>query len=33
MVSERGSILVKDEYLTPDEILKNDPFFKVMRLY
>ena len=32
MVSERGRILVKDEYLTPDEILKNDPFFKVMRL-
>ena len=30
-VSERGRILVKDEYLTPDEILKNDPFFKVMR--
>jgi len=23
--------LVNDEYLTPDEILKNDKFFKVMR--
>jgi serine/threonine protein kinase len=30
-VSERGRILVKDEYLTPDEILKNDPFFKSIR--
>jgi len=32
MVSERGRILSKEEYLTPDEILKTDPFFKVMRL-
>ena len=31
LVSERGRILVNDEYLTPDEILKNDKFFKVMR--
>jgi serine/threonine protein kinase len=30
-VTEKGRILVKDEYLTPDEILKNDEFFKVMR--
>jgi serine/threonine protein kinase len=30
-VSERGRILVNDEYLTPDEILKNDPFFKIIR--
>jgi len=30
-VSERGRILVNDEYLTPDEILKNDPFFSIMR--
>ena len=30
-VSDRGRILVKDEYLTPDEILKNDPFFKSIR--
>jgi hypothetical protein len=30
-VSDRGRILVKDEYLTPDEILKNDKFFKIMR--
>jgi serine/threonine protein kinase len=30
-VSERGRILVSDEYLTPDEILKNDNFFKIMR--
>ena len=30
-VSERGRILVKDEYLIPDEILKNDPFFKSIR--
>lgn len=31
LISERGRILVNDEYLTPDEILKNDKFFKVMR--
>lgn len=30
-VSDRGRILVNDEYLTPDEILKNDKFFKIMR--
>ena len=31
LVSDRGRILVTDEYLTPDEILKNDNFFKIMR--
>jgi serine/threonine protein kinase len=31
-VADRGRLLIKDEYLTPDEILKNDPFFKVMRV-
>tara|TARA_B110000977_G_scaffold201647_1_gene297475 strand:- start:4168 stop:5370 length:1203 start_codon:yes stop_codon:yes gene_type:complete len=31
-VSERGRILVNDEYITPDEILKSDPLFKIMRL-
>ncbi len=31
LVTERGRILSNDEYLTPDEIIKNDPFFKVMR--
>lgn len=30
-VSDRGRILVADEYLIPDEILKMDPFFKSMR--
>jgi len=30
-VSEKGRILVNDEFLTADEILKNDIFFKVMR--
>lgn len=30
-VSERGRILINEEYLTPDEILKNDPLFKIMR--
>jgi serine/threonine protein kinase len=30
-VTERGRILVDDEYMTPDWILKNDPLFKVMR--
>jgi hypothetical protein len=32
LVSERGRILTNDEYLTPDEILKTDPLFKIMRL-
>jgi serine/threonine protein kinase len=31
LVSEKGRILVNDEYLIADEILKNDVFFKVMR--
>tara|TARA_B100000767_G_C19777625_1_gene543641 strand:+ start:6116 stop:7318 length:1203 start_codon:yes stop_codon:yes gene_type:complete len=31
-VSERGRILVAEEYITPDEILKSDPLFKIMRL-
>jgi hypothetical protein len=31
LVSEKGRILVNDEYLIADEILKNDIFFKVMR--
>jgi hypothetical protein len=31
-VSERGRILINEEYLTPDEILKKDPFFNIMRL-
>jgi hypothetical protein len=30
-VSDRGRILVNDEYLIPDDILKNDPFFKSFR--
>jgi hypothetical protein len=30
-VTDRGRILVNDEYMTPDYILKNDPLFKVMR--
>jgi serine/threonine protein kinase len=29
--SEKGRILINDEYLTPDEIIKNDVFFKVLR--
>jgi hypothetical protein len=32
LVSERGRVLTNDEYLTPDEILKTDPLFKIMRL-
>ena len=31
LVSEKGRILINDEYLIADEILKNDPFFKLMR--
>ncbi len=30
-VTERGRILINDEYMTPDYILKNDPLFKIMR--
>jgi serine/threonine protein kinase len=30
-VHERGRILINDEYLTPDEILKTDPFFEEFR--
>ena len=30
-VSERGRLLENIEYLTPDEILKKDPLFKIMR--
>ena len=30
-ISERGRLLVNDEYLIPDEILKTDCFFKIMR--
>ena len=30
-VTERGRLLSKEEFMTPDYILKNDPFFKIMR--
>jgi hypothetical protein len=30
-VTDRGRILINEEYTTPDELLKNDPLFKVMR--
>jgi hypothetical protein len=30
-VSERGRILINEEYMTPDWILKNDSLFNVMR--
>jgi hypothetical protein len=30
-VSERGRILVDDEYTTPDKLLKTDIFFKCLR--
>jgi len=31
-ISERGRILVTDEYLTPDYVIKNDKFFKDFRI-
>jgi len=31
-VSDRGRILVNDEFITPDEILKTDKLFRVMRI-
>lgn len=30
-VAERGRLLIDDEYITPDEILRNDPFFEKIR--
>jgi len=30
-VHKRGRILINDEYFTPDEILKKDPFFEDFR--
>jgi hypothetical protein len=30
-VSKRGRIMINDEYLTPDEVLKTDPFFEEFR--
>ena len=30
-VTDRGRVLSNEEYLTPDNILKNDPLFKIMR--
>ena len=30
-IAERGRLLIDDEYLTPDHILKFDPFFDKMR--
>ena len=30
-VHEKGRILIKDEYLTPDQILKTDPYFEEFR--
>jgi len=31
-VTDRGRILVSEEYLIPDNILKNDPFFESLRI-
>jgi hypothetical protein len=31
-IAERGRLLVNDEYLTPDIILKTDPFFARIRI-
>jgi hypothetical protein len=31
LVSERGRILINHEFLVPDQIIKTDPFFAVMR--
>lgn len=31
-ISERGRILVNEEYMLPNEILKTDPFFKSLRV-
>lgn len=31
-VTEKGRLLINNEYLTPDQIIKEDPFFKMMRV-
>jgi hypothetical protein len=31
-IHEKGRILINEEYLTPNEILKNDPFFEEFRI-
>jgi serine/threonine protein kinase len=31
LISDRGRLLINDEYLIPDEIIKNDSFFNNMR--
>lgn len=33
LVSDKGRILINDEYLTPDIVLKTDPFFEEFRNY
>ena len=30
-ISKRGRLLVNDEYITPEKIIKNDPFFAKFR--
>lgn len=32
LVSDKGRILINDEYLTPNEVLKNDPYFKEFKV-
>ena len=31
-ISDRGRILVNDEYITPNDILRNDPLFRSLRV-
>ena len=31
MIDKKGRILINDEYVTPDELLKNDPYFEEFR--
>ena len=31
-VAERGRILINDEYITPDQVLKTDPFFEDLKI-
>jgi serine/threonine protein kinase len=33
LVTKRGRILINDEYVTPDQVLKTDPFFEEFRNY
>ena len=32
LISDRGRLLINDEYMIPNDIIKKDPFFKTFRV-